>query len=83
MSTFWIGLGLGIVTGVLFAPKSGEETRGMIGSKAGEGVDFVKRQTQELRDSAIDVVERGKEAVNRQVEKLASSQENAALVYQR
>jgi gas vesicle protein len=74
---------LGIAAGVLFAPKSGEETRGMIGSKAGEGVDYVKRQTQELRDTAIDAVERGKEAVNRKVEKMASSQEHAALVYQR
>jgi gas vesicle protein len=84
MGNFLLGFGLGIVAGILWAPKSGEETRGYIGSKANEGVGYVKRQTQEIRDSAMDAVERGKEVVNRQVEKLAStSQEHAAQVYQR
>jgi len=83
MGTFLCGFGLGIMAGVLFAPRSGEDTREYIGSKASEGVGFVKRQTQELRDSAMDVVDRGKEMVNRQVGKLASLQEHAAHVYQR
>lgn len=83
MGNFLFGFGIGLVGGVLLAPKSGEETRGLIGDKANEGVGYVKRQGQELRDQAMDVVERGKDVVNRQVEKLASSQENTAQVYQR
>jgi gas vesicle protein len=83
MGNFLLGFGLGITVGVLFAPRSGQEIRGMIGSKATDSVDFVKRQSQELKDTAMDAVEKGKDAVNRQVEKIASSPENAAHVYQR
>lgn len=83
MGNFLLGLGLGMVAGVLLAPHSGEETRGMIGSKANDGVDYLKKQSQEIRDSAMDMVERGKDIVNRQVEKMASSQESATQVYQR
>ena len=83
MGNFLLGFGLGLVGGVLFAPKSGQETRGLIGDKANDSVDYVKRQGQELRDQALDVVEKGKDVVNRQVEKLASVQEQAAQVYQR
>jgi gas vesicle protein len=83
MGNFLLGLGLGIVGGLLYAPKSGYETRGMLGAKANEGLDYVKRQSQELRDSAMDVVEKGKDAVNRQVDRMASSQEHSSQVYQR
>lgn len=83
MGHFIFGLGLGVTAGLLLAPRSGQDTRGLITSKANDGVDYVKKQTQELRDSALDMVDRGKDAVSRQVEKIASSQEHAARVYQR
>ena len=47
MGNFLLGFGLGLVGGVLFAPRSGEDTRGYIGSKANEGVDYVKRQSRD------------------------------------
>jgi gas vesicle protein len=65
MRSFLMGLGLGLVGGVLFAPKSGAETRDYIGNKTNDSVDYVKRQTQELRDSAKDMVDRGKDMVDR------------------
>jgi gas vesicle protein len=84
MGNFLMGLGLGIVTGMLFAPKSGSETREYVGSMASGGVDYVKRQSQELKDSAMDMVDRGKEMVKGQVEKMASSaQDTGREVYQR
>ena len=42
MDKFMLGLGLGMIGGILFAPRSGSETRRMIGDKAVEGVDYVK-----------------------------------------
>jgi gas vesicle protein len=84
MSNFLVGLGVGLVAGVLFAPKSGQDTREFIGSKANEGMDYLKRQSNELRETAMDAVDRGKDMVNRQVEKLAgSAQDQSAQVYQR
>src|SRR6185437_2458894 len=46
LSFFFLGLGLGVAVGVLFAPKSGSETREFLRSKADEGTDFVKRRAE-------------------------------------
>jgi gas vesicle protein len=83
MGNFLMGFGLGILGGIMFAPQSGETTRGYLGSKANDSVDYLKRQSQELKDTALDAVDRGKDMVKGQVEKMASSQENANQVYQR
>ena len=37
LSAFLLGLGVGVGLGMLFAPKSGQETRELIKNKAGEG----------------------------------------------
>jgi hypothetical protein len=50
LSYFFLGLGLGVAVGVLFAPKAGAETREFIRSKAGEGVDFVKQRGDDFRN---------------------------------
>src|SRR5712671_5023363 len=73
LSYFFLGLGLGVAVGVLFAPKSGEETRTLIRSKAEEGADFVKRKGEDLRESAADVYERGKQRVARHKDNLSAA----------
>jgi gas vesicle protein len=73
LSYFFLGLGIGVAVGILFAPKSGEETRGIIRSKAGESKDYLRRRSSELRESAADLVERGKTVVARQKEQLAAA----------
>lgn len=70
LSYFLLGLGLGVAVGVLFAPQSGEQTRGLIRSKAGEGGDYLKRRGDELRGSANELVDRGKSALQRQRDQL-------------
>lgn len=70
LSYFFLGLGIGVAVGILFAPKSGEETRDIIRSKAGEGKDYLRRRSEEMRERAEDLVERGKSAVQRQKEQL-------------
>jgi gas vesicle protein len=67
---FFLGLGVGVAVGLLFAPKSGEETRALIKSKAGDGADYLRKRSEELRDNAGNLVERSKEAVLRQKEQL-------------
>lgn len=83
MYPFLYGLGTGILLGVLFAPKSGVATRDYIGSMAAGSVGYVKKQTDEIRESALDMVDRGRDAFQRQVEKLATPPPSAVEVYQR
>ncbi|MGA2434900.1 MAG: YtxH domain-containing protein [Bryobacteraceae bacterium] len=80
-SYFALGLGLGLAVGVLFAPKSGEETREFLRSKADEGKDFLRRRSEELREEAGDFVERGKQAINRQRDTLSAAVEAGKQVY--
>jgi gas vesicle protein len=73
LSYFFLGLGVGVAVGILFAPQSGEETRGLIKSKAQEGGEYVKRRTGDLRESASDIVDRGRTVVNKQKEQLSAA----------
>jgi gas vesicle protein len=81
LSYFFLGLGIGVAVGILFAPKSGEETRELIRSKAGDGRDVIKRRTGELRESAAGIIDRGKSAVSRQKEQLAAAVEAGKQAY--
>jgi len=73
LSYFFLGLGLGVAVGVLFAPKSGEETRQFLRSKAEEDTDYVKRRAEDLRDTASDAIDRSKEGIRRHKENLSAA----------
>ena len=81
VSCFLLGLGVGIGIGLLFAPKSGEETRGMLKSKAEEGKEYLKQRGAELRDSASDLIDKGREAVSRQRDNLMEAVEAGKQAY--
>ena len=73
ISYFCLGLGIGVAVGILFAPKSGEETRLLLRSKADESKDYLKRKSEELKDSAVDLADKSKMALQRQKEQLAAA----------
>jgi gas vesicle protein len=79
---FIAGLGIGAAIALLFAPRSGNETRDMIAQKAEEGRDFVKARTDEIRKQAEDAVEKGKDIVNRQKDLLSAALEAGKQAYQ-
>ncbi|MEX2263762.1 MAG: YtxH domain-containing protein [Bryobacteraceae bacterium] len=66
LSFFLLGLGVGVAAGIIFAPQSGRETRGLIREKADGSRDYLKRRGGELRETAGDLVDRGREAIGRQ-----------------
>lgn len=80
---FLLGFGVGVTVGMVFAPKSGEDTREYLASMATGGMGYIKKQTEEARETALDAVERGKHLVNRQMERFAPAQNTAAGIYQR
>ena len=61
VSYFLVGLGVGALVGVLFAPKSGEDTREFLSNKADEGKDYAQRKARELRERADELIERSKD----------------------
>jgi gas vesicle protein len=80
-SYFFLGLGLGVAVGLLFAPKSGAETRDLLLTKADEGKEYLKRRTSDLRETAEDVIEKGKSAISRQRDNLSSAVEAGKQAY--
>lgn len=79
---FLAGLGIGAALALLFAPRSGEETRDFIVQKAGESRDFVVNKSEEIRKQAEDAVEKGKDLVNKQKDLLSAALEAGKQAYQ-
>jgi len=75
VSYFLVGLGVGALMGVLFAPKSGEDTREYLSKRADDGRDFAQRKARELRDRADDLIEKSKEVTSRKRESLSAAVE--------
>jgi gas vesicle protein len=68
-SWFLAGLGLGALIGVLYAPKSGRETREDLVTGAKEGTDYLKQRSREAADQVNTLVERGKTQAAEYVDK--------------
>jgi gas vesicle protein len=81
IANFFLGLGVGVGVGLLFAPKSGEETRDLLLSKADEGKEYLRKQASGLRDSAGDLVDKGRDAVSRQKDMLNEAIEAGKQAY--
>jgi len=79
---FLAGLGMGAILALLFAPRSGKETREYIAGKAEEGRDYVKAKTEDLRHQAEGAVEKGKDIVTKQKELLSAALEAGKQAYQ-
>jgi len=83
ISFFLVGLGIGALVGILFAPKSGEETREYLSQKADEGREYAQRKARELRERAEDLVERSKTVASRQKESITAAVDAGREAYQR
>ena len=78
---FLAGLGIGAAVGVLYAPKSGKETRDDIVKYAQEGSDYVKDRAKQYKVQANQWVDRGKEAVTQQKEQIRNAVEAGRQAY--
>ncbi|MBI4444627.1 MAG: YtxH domain-containing protein [Acidobacteria bacterium] len=90
---FLMGGFVGASIALLFAPKSGEETRDFLAQKYREGTDELTRRTRETRDfvsgksrELVDkvgqTVERSRDTLARQKEQLSAAIEAGRQVYQ-
>ena len=65
LSVFLLGLSAGVGISMLFAPKSGQETRALIKDKASEGTEYLKQRGADVKQTAAEWVDKGKEVLRR------------------
>ena len=78
---FLAGLGLGALVGVLYAPKSGRETRQGLIDAAEEGRDFVVTKGRQAREHVGQYSERGKEVLAAQKEQFKAAYDAGVQAY--
>jgi gas vesicle protein len=67
------GFGVGSLIAMLFAPKSGDETREYLANKAKAGRGYAEKRARDLKNRAEDLVERGVEAVAATKDRIATA----------
>lgn len=70
---FVAGLGLGALVGVLYAPKSGRETRDAIRDRAEEGREYVVNRARQAREQATQWADRGRDVLQKQREQFTAA----------
>jgi gas vesicle protein len=76
-----VGAMMGAVAALLFAPRSGEETRNMIAARAREGADRVANQSRHIADVTNEYVEKGKEVLQHQKDQVSAAYEAGKQAY--
>jgi gas vesicle protein len=79
---FLAGMGLGALAGVLYAPRSGSETRDVLRARAEEGRDYVRTRARDVRGQASEWVDRGRDVVNQQKDQFRAAYEAGRQAYQ-
>jgi gas vesicle protein len=66
---FIAGLGVGALVGILYAPKSGRETREDIANNAREGTEYLRARTKQAAEQVSALVDQSKEQLSDLVDK--------------
>ena len=75
------GLGIGALVGVLYAPKSGRETREDIARGAREGTEYLRTRSKRAAEQVGEYVERGRSLVDDQSNRVTAAVEAGREAY--
>jgi gas vesicle protein len=78
---FLAGVGLGAVAGVLYAPRSGDETREALRTKAEEHRERLRTHAREARSQASDWVDRGRDVLSQQKDQFRAAYDAGRQAY--
>lgn len=78
---FTLGAFIGATIALLLAPRSGEETRKLIVTKARDGADLVSTRSRNVAEKTQQYLDRGKEVLQAQKEQLAAALEAGKQAY--
>jgi gas vesicle protein len=74
---FVAGLGLGALAGILFAPKSGRETRKAIAAGVDDGLEHLTAFGRDARERASNIVDSGKKLLIRKKQQASAAIDSA------
>jgi gas vesicle protein len=69
LAWFVAGLGVGALVGILYAPKSGRETREDLANTARESSEYLRNKSREAAQQVGEYVDRGKAQVGEYVDR--------------
>jgi len=69
LAWFLAGLGVGALVGILYAPKSGRETRDDLVTGAREGTEYLRQRTRQAAEEVSSLVDKSKEQMGEYVER--------------
>lgn len=69
LAWFLAGLGVGALVGILYAPKSGRETRAELANGAREGTEYLRARTRQAAEEVSAIVDKSRQQVAEYVEK--------------
>ena len=78
---FLAGLGMGALVGVLYAPRSGAETREALRARAEEGRDQLRDQARRAREQANEWIDRSRSSVGEHRDKFRAAYEAGRQAY--
>jgi gas vesicle protein len=78
---FLAGLGVGAAVGVLYAPKSGRETRESILNAAEESREVVQERARKYKEQAQQWADHGKDVISQQKDNIRSAFEAGRQAY--
>jgi len=81
LAYFLIGGGIGAIIALLFAPRSGKETREIIAQKAAEGREKLASTGRNVSSTMTNYVEKGKDLVNTQRDQISAAIEAGKQAY--
>jgi gas vesicle protein len=76
-----LGAMMGAAAALLLAPRTGEETRKLIASKARESADIISNRTKNVAEKSSEFVDRGKEVLQHQRDQISAAIEAGKQAY--
>jgi gas vesicle protein len=64
---FLAGIGVGALIGILYAPKSGKETREDLAQRAQDGKEYLRVRSKQAADQMSDMMDKGKDQMSQYV----------------
>ncbi len=78
---FVIGGGVGAIIALLFAPRSGKETRELIAQKASEGKEYLSSTARTVQEKASEVLDQTKETLSQKKSQISAAIEAGKQAY--